>query len=203
MANPFSGRNEKLNSVDKKQYLDNLFEEYHNLDFEDVIGGGTVKTRFKYTSVKPDDFGLNDDEILLLDDKQLNQLVSLKNYRPFKNVEEEAAPADGEEPSRERKQKKQGVNVHAVINKKKEFRKELNDKLEMVRQVEQAQLEAEKSKLLKTKKKDEKKHGKKDKLLKKRKHKDNEDRPEEGEGVEQELDVGAASKRKRMALYGV
>ena len=173
------------------------------MDFEDVIGGGTVKTRFKYTSVKPDDFGLNDDEILLLDDKQLNQLVSLKNYRPFKNVEEEAAPADGEEPLRERKQKKQGVNVHAVINKKKEFRKELNDKLEMVRQVEQAQLEAEKSKLLKTKKKDEKKHGKKDKLLKKRKHKDNEDRPEEDEGVEQEHDVGAASKRKRMALYGV
>ena len=40
MANPFTGMNEKLTSDDKKQYLDNLFEEYHNLDFEDVIGGG-------------------------------------------------------------------------------------------------------------------------------------------------------------------
>ena len=97
MANPFSGANEKLNSQEKKQYLDNLFEEYHNLDFEDVIGGGTVKTRFKYTNVKPEDFGLNDEEILLLDDKQLNQLVSLKNYRPFKNVDEDAAPAEGDD----------------------------------------------------------------------------------------------------------
>ena len=133
MANPFSDTNEKLNSKEKKQYLDNLFEEYHNLDFEDVIGGGTVKTRFKYTNVKPEDFGLNDEEILLLDDKQLNQLVSLKNYRPFKNVEDDAAPAEGQQKSRDKKGKDRGVNVYAVINKKKEFRKELNEKLDMVK----------------------------------------------------------------------
>jgi protein KRI1 len=44
-------------------------EEYYNLDFEDVIGGGSVKTRFKYRKVAPADFGLTEDEILLLDDK--------------------------------------------------------------------------------------------------------------------------------------
>jgi hypothetical protein len=38
---------------DKKssKYLDSLFEEYHKLDCEDTIAGGTVKTRFRYTNV--------------------------------------------------------------------------------------------------------------------------------------------------------
>ena len=32
------------------------------------------------------DFGLTEEEIFLLDDKQLNGLVSLKNYRPYRHV---------------------------------------------------------------------------------------------------------------------
>ena len=55
-----------------ERYLDNLFEDYHNLDCEDVIGGGAVKTRFGYQTVAKDDFGLNDEEILLMDDRALN-----------------------------------------------------------------------------------------------------------------------------------
>ena len=31
-----------------QRYLDNLFEDYHNLDCEDVIAGGAIKTRFSY-----------------------------------------------------------------------------------------------------------------------------------------------------------
>ena len=92
LANPFSGENEKLKDQDKKLYLDNLFDEYHNLDFEDVIGGGSVKTRFNYTNVKPDDYGINTEEILLLDDKQLNQLVTLKSYRPYHDADNSTNP---------------------------------------------------------------------------------------------------------------
>jgi len=33
--------------------------------------------------VKKEDFGLTEDEILLLEDKQLNKLVSIKKYRPY------------------------------------------------------------------------------------------------------------------------
>jgi len=57
---------------EKSRFLDNLFEEYHNLDYEDVIGGGSVKTRFRYTNVPKADFGLTEEEIFLLDDNKLN-----------------------------------------------------------------------------------------------------------------------------------
>ena len=133
-----------------------------------------MKTRFRYANVKSEDFGLNDEEILLLDDNKLNQLVSLKNYRPYRDIENDAAAADGEEPQGNKK--KRGVNVYAVMNKKREFRQELNDKLDMVKAVEEANLEAEKSKHLKTKVRDEKKLSKKDKLLKKRKNRDREEK---------------------------
>jgi len=56
-------------SNQKQKYLDNLLQEYYNLDCEDVIGGGKVKARFKYRTVPKEDFGLTQEEILLLDDK--------------------------------------------------------------------------------------------------------------------------------------
>ena len=49
--------------------LDELLQSYYDLDYEDIIGGGAVKTRFKYTSVPKEDFGLTEEEIFLLDDK--------------------------------------------------------------------------------------------------------------------------------------
>jgi len=49
-----------------------LFEDYHNLDCEDVIGGGAIKARFGYQKVGKADFGLTDEEIFLMDDRALN-----------------------------------------------------------------------------------------------------------------------------------
>jgi len=53
----------------KEKYLDNLLQEYYNLDCEDIIGGGKVKARFKYRSVAKEDYGLTEEEIYLLDDR--------------------------------------------------------------------------------------------------------------------------------------
>lgn len=60
---------DKMTEEEKKEYLENLLEDYYNLEYEDIIGGGSVKTRFKYKKVGATDFGLTDEEILLLDDK--------------------------------------------------------------------------------------------------------------------------------------
>ena len=53
-----------------------LLAEYHSLDFEDTVGG--IKTRFRYKEVEPETYGMNIEEILQLDDKELNQIVGLK-----------------------------------------------------------------------------------------------------------------------------
>ena len=81
---PFMPKNDDDEQA-KKEYLDQLFDEYHKLDYEDAIGGGEVLTRFKYAGVSKEDFGLSAEEILLLDDQKLNQVVSLKKYRPYRD----------------------------------------------------------------------------------------------------------------------
>ena len=112
----------------KGDFLESLLDDYYKLDFEDLIGGGQVKTRFKYHRVAQEDFGLTEDEILLLDDKQLNKLVSLKNYRPYKDGEEE-------EHIGKRKHRDQGgkVNIHRVKHLKGQLQDELREKRKMLR----------------------------------------------------------------------
>jgi protein KRI1 len=58
-----------MNEEEKKEYLERLLDEFYNIEYEDLIGGGTVKTRFRYNKVASADFGLTDEEILLLEDK--------------------------------------------------------------------------------------------------------------------------------------
>jgi protein KRI1 len=65
------------------QELIKLIDDYYDVDFEDVIGGG-IKCRFKYGEVDENDFHLDDETILFADDKILNQMLSIKKLAPYK-----------------------------------------------------------------------------------------------------------------------
>lgn len=99
-----------------------------------------------------------------------------------------------------RNYKDKPVNIHRVINLKKQYKQQVNDRLDMVTKLDQIALETEKAKLLKTGK--DKMHEKKaERILKKRKHKESGNK---GHTIldEEEQDE-AYKKQKRMSLYGL
>ncbi|RKP09269.1 KRI1-like family C-terminal-domain-containing protein [Thamnocephalis sphaerospora] len=76
---------------DKKSISDYM-DDYYQLDYEDIVGwlSHRVATRFKYSTVKPSAFGLSPVEILLADDADLNEHVSLKKLAPYRPAEVQA-----------------------------------------------------------------------------------------------------------------
>ncbi|PRQ41511.1 putative KRR1 interacting protein [Rosa chinensis] len=89
------GEEEKLSEEgkqDKKRKLailerakKEMLDEYYKLDYEDTIGD--LKTRFRYAKIKPNRFGLTTAEVLVMDEKELNQYVSLKKLAPYAEKE--------------------------------------------------------------------------------------------------------------------
>lgn len=55
-------------------------------DFEDVLTGG-LKTKFRYVKVKPESYGLSDEQILFGEDKELNKYVSIRKLAPYNEDE--------------------------------------------------------------------------------------------------------------------
>ncbi|XP_057984831.1 uncharacterized protein LOC110639098 isoform X2 [Hevea brasiliensis] len=73
-------RKRKMSLVKKAR--EEMLEEYYKLDYEGTIGD--LKTRFKYSKVDPNRYGLKTKEILMLDDKELNQYVPIKKLAPYR-----------------------------------------------------------------------------------------------------------------------
>lgn len=59
-----------------KEDVKKLLDEYFKLDYEDYVGG--IPTRFRYKQVEPETYGLSFEEILMMDDKELNQVMGMK-----------------------------------------------------------------------------------------------------------------------------
>ncbi|MCO5555785.1 hypothetical protein L7F22_009330 [Adiantum nelumboides] len=81
-----------LNPQERKKKMEEMMNEYYGLEYEDMIGD--QPTRFKYTEVAKTDYGLTPVEILLADDAELNKVVSLKNFQPYRMGNSKRAPAD-------------------------------------------------------------------------------------------------------------
>ncbi|KAL5531994.1 KRI1 [Sanghuangporus sanghuang] len=64
------------NSKLSKKVPDSEMDDVYALEFNDLVGD--IPTRFKYTPVLPDSYGLSATEILLADDAELNNLVGLR-----------------------------------------------------------------------------------------------------------------------------
>ncbi|KAL0314286.1 UNVERIFIED_CONTAM: protein KRI1 [Sesamum angustifolium] len=78
-------KRKRKSSEVEKAVREQLMEEYYKLDYEDTIGD--LKTRFKYKTVKAKRYGLTPEEVLRMDDKDLNQYVSLKKLAPYREKE--------------------------------------------------------------------------------------------------------------------
>lgn len=74
-------------NAETQAMLDKAMDEYYALDYEDMIGD--LPVRFKYNMhAKPLSFGLSIEDILNMDEKELNQRVSIKKLAPYKDVED-------------------------------------------------------------------------------------------------------------------
>ncbi|CAO1637152.1 unnamed protein product [Sympodiomycopsis kandeliae] len=85
-----------------------LKDEYHALDYEDMIGD--LPTRFHYTPVTKTSYGLTPVEILMGNDKDLNDVIGLKYFQPY------------------RKSALQNRKPRDLNRKLKEFRRRLDEK---------------------------------------------------------------------------
>lgn len=137
-----------------------------DIGYEDVIAGGTIKTKFKYRSVPAADFGLETDTILRAPDKLLNTFVGLKKLAPYRDSEysltakrakkarealqasieeaEAAAEAAGKARSRARKEaRRAAAEGDGAGKKKKESRKARAKRAEEARGSKRAREESE------------------------------------------------------------
>lgn len=80
----------------KRKLADEDLDELYALDFNSMVGD--MPTRFKYTPVLPQAYGLSAEELLLADDKDLNEYVGLRRvaapYRKDKGRTWDAQRAD-------------------------------------------------------------------------------------------------------------
>ena len=87
-----------------RKELEAKMDEYYKLNAEDFIG--EAPTRFPYKEVAPKMFGLTTRDVLLMEDKHLNQIVGLKKLAPYRDDANDAA-VDANQRARARRMAKE------------------------------------------------------------------------------------------------
>lgn len=80
-----AAREKQKITLNEKLAFDKNLEDYYKLDHEDMIGD--LPTRFKYRQVKANKYGLKVEDILSVEDKDLNQHVSIKKLATYRTEE--------------------------------------------------------------------------------------------------------------------
>ena len=62
--------------------IEKALDEYYGLEFEDDVAG--EKTRFRYTKVAPQSYGLSNEELLNMSDDELDQLIPMKTLATYR-----------------------------------------------------------------------------------------------------------------------
>lgn len=95
----------KLTEEELKAEKEKLLDELYGLDYEDTIGD--LHTRFKYHKVQPLHPGISTNELLLANDKELKQYMSVKKIAAYREK-----------------------NARINSKKRREFRQQLKERLE-------------------------------------------------------------------------
>lgn len=66
----------------RKRKLEEYMDELYGMEFNDLVGD--LPTRFNYTPVQSQTFGLSAVDILMAEDKELNEYMSIKKYAPYR-----------------------------------------------------------------------------------------------------------------------
>lgn len=80
------GKRSEETPEDIREDVNRLVDEYYNLNYEDIVGGAPM--RFNYKRVEPESFSMTAEDILSLEDKELNRLISLKYLAPYQSSRE-------------------------------------------------------------------------------------------------------------------
>lgn len=79
------GKGKKKKKEEENENVDEIekaLEDYYNLDFEDDIAGD--RTRFRYTQVAPQTYGLSNEDLLNMSDSELDQLIPMKKIATYR-----------------------------------------------------------------------------------------------------------------------
>ncbi|CDF40101.1 unnamed protein product [Chondrus crispus] len=114
-------------SKDLREDVNRLMDEYYNLDYEDIVAG--VPMRFNYKKVDPEAFNMTAEEVLRMEDKELNRIVSMKYLAPYRanrDIKKQSWRVHNALKMKRQSQRMHGENVskqsalHEIANSKEE-----------------------------------------------------------------------------------